>query len=337
MVCSRPCERSREAGANPARSRRCEGRPSGAPNRVATGREAGKVSRTARRSPGTGARARRPAARRHDDASRGRRTRWRELASTTWPPRWPYGPRSAWARPRPRPQLHPSTSRCGWKVPHATVTQSTRCRSRARSPATSCPAPTALGALLAAGKHHHFPVGLQWFDCCGFFVNSVAGVPGDATHFWAFKVGHALSAVGAGAVTATPGLSVLFYYTTFDPNTGATEPTLGHLAGQPDDRPRRHAHVRDHVLQRRRPPLRGRRRLGERRRDRHPGRLDRPPHRPVHARGHVPGAGNALRRDPLADGMGARHAARPRPDGRRGRGLRLVGGECRRAGPGPRS
>lgn len=87
--------------------------------------------------------------------------------------------------------------------------------------------PTALGALLAAGRHHHFPVGLQWFDCCGFFVSSIAGVPGDATHFWAFKVGHALSSIGAGAIKATPGLSVLFYYTTFDPATGATERTLG--------------------------------------------------------------------------------------------------------------
>jgi hypothetical protein len=86
---------------------------------------------------------------------------------------------------------------------------------------------TALGALLAAGRHRHFSVGLDWFDCCGFFVNSIAGVPGDATHFWAFKVGHTLSSVGAGAVTATPRLSTLFYYTTFDPDTGATEPTLG--------------------------------------------------------------------------------------------------------------
>jgi hypothetical protein len=87
--------------------------------------------------------------------------------------------------------------------------------------------PTALGALLKAGRVHHFKVGLDWFDCCGFFVNSVAGIPGDSTHFWAFKVSQKLSSIGAGAVPATPGLSVLFYYTTFDPATGATEPTLG--------------------------------------------------------------------------------------------------------------
>jgi hypothetical protein len=87
--------------------------------------------------------------------------------------------------------------------------------------------PTALGALLAAGRQHHFHVALQWFDCCGFFVNSIAGLPGDATHFWAFKVGHTLSSLGAGAVPAKPGLSVLYYYTTFNPATGATEPTLG--------------------------------------------------------------------------------------------------------------
>lgn len=87
--------------------------------------------------------------------------------------------------------------------------------------------PTALGALLAAGRQHHFDVALQWFDCCGFFVNSIAGIPGDATHFWAFKVGHTLSSIGAASVPATPGLSVLYYYTTFNSTTGATEPTLG--------------------------------------------------------------------------------------------------------------
>ena len=87
--------------------------------------------------------------------------------------------------------------------------------------------PTALGAMLAAARDRHVAVGLQWFSCCGFFVNSIGGIAGDSTHFWAFKVGHTLSSVGAGAVRATKGMAVLFYYTTFDPDTGATEPTLG--------------------------------------------------------------------------------------------------------------
>ena len=111
--------------------------------------------------------------------------------------------------------------------PAHTVTQSRQVPITGTFAGHKLSGPTALGALLAAGRHRHFPVGLEWFDCCGFFVNSVAGVPGDATHFWAFKVGHTLSTVGAGAVTATPGMSALFYYTTFDPDTGATEPTLG--------------------------------------------------------------------------------------------------------------
>jgi hypothetical protein len=111
--------------------------------------------------------------------------------------------------------------------PARTITQSTQVPITGTFAGHRLSGPTALGALLAAGRHRHFPVGLEWFDCCGFFVNSVAGVPGDATHFWAFKVGHTLSSVGAGAVKATPGMSVLFYYTTFDPDTGATEPTLG--------------------------------------------------------------------------------------------------------------
>jgi hypothetical protein len=87
--------------------------------------------------------------------------------------------------------------------------------------------PTPLGALLTASRHHDFKVGLSWFSCCGFFVNSIAGTAGDASHFWAFKVGHVLSAVGAGSVKATPGMHTLFYWTRFDQATGATEPTLG--------------------------------------------------------------------------------------------------------------
>jgi hypothetical protein len=87
--------------------------------------------------------------------------------------------------------------------------------------------PTPLGALIKAGRKHDFGVGLTWFSCCGFFVDSIAGKPSDATHFWAFKVGHALSSLGAGSVTAKPGMHALFYWTSFDPDTGATEPTLG--------------------------------------------------------------------------------------------------------------
>jgi hypothetical protein len=87
--------------------------------------------------------------------------------------------------------------------------------------------PTPLGALITATRNHGVPLGLQWFDCCGFFVNSVDGVAGDATHFWAFKVGNVLAANGAGSTPAVAGQHLLFYYTTFDPVTFATEPTLG--------------------------------------------------------------------------------------------------------------
>ncbi len=91
--------------------------------------------------------------------------------------------------------------------------------------------PTPLGALIRAGRKHDFDVSLSWFSCCGFFVDSVAGRAGDASHFWAFKVGHVLSSIGAGSVEATPGMHALFYWTTFDSTTGATEPTLGLKAG----------------------------------------------------------------------------------------------------------
>jgi hypothetical protein len=86
---------------------------------------------------------------------------------------------------------------------------------------------TPLGALIRASRTHRFGLGLAWFSCCGFFVDSIAGRAGDASHFWAFKVGHVLSSVGAGSVKATPGMHGLFYWTTFDSTTGATQPTLG--------------------------------------------------------------------------------------------------------------
>ena len=70
--------------------------------------------------------------------------------------------------------------------------------------------------------------------------------------------------IGAGAVTATPGLSVLFYYTTFDPDTGATEPTLGISPANRTIARGGTITFTVTLVQRRRPPLRGRRRLGER-------------------------------------------------------------------------
>lgn len=90
---------------------------------------------------------------------------------------------------------------------------------------------TALGTLVTASRAHHFPIGLAWFDCCGFFVNSVDGVAGDATHYWAFKVNQKLAPLGAGATPVAAGSQVLFYYTTFNPTNGATQPTLGLQAG----------------------------------------------------------------------------------------------------------
>lgn len=91
---------------------------------------------------------------------------------------------------------------------------------------------TALGALITASRLRRFPVGLGWSDAFGggwngFFISSIAGVAPPPTAFWALKIDQKLAAVGAGAATATPSSNVLFYYTTFDPNTYATQPTLG--------------------------------------------------------------------------------------------------------------
>ncbi len=87
--------------------------------------------------------------------------------------------------------------------------------------------PTPLGALITATTNAHVPLGLQWFDPYGFFVNSIDGRAGTPTKGWAFKIGQKLSNVGADAVTATSKAKYLFYYTTYDPVTFATQPTLG--------------------------------------------------------------------------------------------------------------
>ena len=62
--------------------------------------------------------------------------------------------------------------------PTRTITQSTQVPITGTFAGHKLSGATALGALLAAGKQHHFPVGLQWFDGGGFFVSSVAGVHG---------------------------------------------------------------------------------------------------------------------------------------------------------------
>jgi hypothetical protein len=87
--------------------------------------------------------------------------------------------------------------------------------------------PTPLGALITATTNASVPLGLQWFDPYGFFINSIDGRAGTPTKGWAFKIGQTLSAVGADAVTATSKAKYLFYYTTYDPVTFATQPTLG--------------------------------------------------------------------------------------------------------------
>jgi hypothetical protein len=90
---------------------------------------------------------------------------------------------------------------------------------------------TALGALVAASRSKPFPLGLTWSDSfgggwAGFFINSVNRVAPPPTAFWAVKIKQKLTSVGAGAAPVTPTSSVLVYYTTYDPNTFATEKTL---------------------------------------------------------------------------------------------------------------
>ncbi|MDX6534228.1 MAG: hypothetical protein QOF68_1972 [Gaiellales bacterium] len=91
---------------------------------------------------------------------------------------------------------------------------------------------TALGALVTASRTKPFKIGLQYNDSfgagwAGFFLDSITGIAGTSSAFWAVKVDQKLTSVGIGAAVVTPSSKVLIYYTTFDPVTFATKPTLG--------------------------------------------------------------------------------------------------------------
>jgi hypothetical protein len=91
---------------------------------------------------------------------------------------------------------------------------------------------TALGALVTASRAKPFSLGLGWSDSFGggwngFYVKSIAGITPPPTAFWALKIGQKLSAVGFGATEVTRSTQVLVYFTKFDPDTFATQPTLG--------------------------------------------------------------------------------------------------------------
>jgi Domain of unknown function (DUF4430) len=91
---------------------------------------------------------------------------------------------------------------------------------------------TALGALVTAARRTPFHIGLAWSDSFGgawngFYLTSIAGITPPSSAFWALKVNQKLSPTGIGSTRVGRHDKVLFYYTTFDPNTFATQPTLG--------------------------------------------------------------------------------------------------------------
>jgi hypothetical protein len=92
---------------------------------------------------------------------------------------------------------------------------------------------TALGALVAASRGANpFTLDLGWFDglgggWAGFYLAGVNGVTPPSNAFWALKVNQRLASVGLGTQTVGDKANVLVYYTTTDPVTFATEPTLG--------------------------------------------------------------------------------------------------------------
>jgi hypothetical protein len=91
---------------------------------------------------------------------------------------------------------------------------------------------TALGALVTASRKTPFQLGLSWNDSFGgawkgFFVTSIAGITPPTSAFWALKVGQTSSLEGIGSTRVGRDTKVLMYYTTYDPVSGATQPTLG--------------------------------------------------------------------------------------------------------------
>ena len=92
---------------------------------------------------------------------------------------------------------------------------------------------TALGALLAAARGTNpFTLDLGWFDGlggggAGFFLAGVNGTTPPSNAYWALKVNQKVTSLGLGSQTVGDKANVLVYYTTTDPVTFATEPTLG--------------------------------------------------------------------------------------------------------------
>ena len=92
---------------------------------------------------------------------------------------------------------------------------------------------TALGALIAASRGANpFTLDLGWFDglgggWAGFYLAGINGTTPPSNAYWALKVNQKLTSLGLGSQTVGDKANVLVYYTTTDPDTFATEPTLG--------------------------------------------------------------------------------------------------------------
>jgi hypothetical protein len=91
---------------------------------------------------------------------------------------------------------------------------------------------TALGALVTAARRVPFAIRLKWYDSFGgawdgFFLTSVIGVPPTNTAYWAVKVNQKLTTDGIGKTLVDRNDKVLVYYSALDPDTFATQPTLG--------------------------------------------------------------------------------------------------------------
>ena len=113
---------------------------------------------------------------------------------------------------------------------------------------------TALGSLVTASRRQPFALGLSWSDCCGGAWKRLLRVVDRPRHAAQSPPSGRSSSTrswpssGLGSTRVTRDSHVLVYYTTFDPETGATQPTLGITASTRRPAGERQGHLHGQLL-----------------------------------------------------------------------------------------
>ena len=194
------------------------------------------------------------------------------FASITW------SPRSSLGRARPgsrtgRGRGRSARARCAWKARRRPSPRPTPGRSSARFAGhhdsrrrprwARCSRPAASIPLRLIGA-------LQWCDCCGFFVKSIADVPRDATPSGRSSSSTRCRAIGLGSIRVTPRTATCWSTTRPSTRRRARPSRRSASRGAKDRRPKGGTvDVHGQLVGRRGHGHAGRRRLGAGERDRH--------------------------------------------------------------------